>query len=240
MTEAPHDHIQERLYPSKAELFPALAAAIAERLAAAVRARGVASMVVTGGTTPGPLYDLLCQADLPWERVFVTLSDDRWVDPSDEASNDHLVRSRLLVGRAAKARFVGLKTADAEPEAAEPKVEALIARLPRPFDVVLLGMGDDGHVASLFPGAAETKRAANLDAPALVCAVRREGAAGAAMRISLTFRALRETALTVVLIEGEAKLAVARQARAGTDVNDLPVRGVMNDPVGPVEVWWAP
>jgi 6-phosphogluconolactonase len=232
--------VSERLFDNKATLFPALAAAIAECLSAAVRARGVASMVITGGTTPGPLYDLLCQADLPWERVFITLSDDRWVDPSDEASNDHLARTRLLVGRARAARFVGLKTADAEPEAAEPKVDALVARLPRPFDVVLLGMGDDGHIASLFPGAVETQRAANLAAPELVCAVRRDGAAGAALRISLTFRALRETAFTVLLIEGEAKLAVARRAREGADVNELPVRGVLNDPAGVVEFWWAP
>jgi len=239
MTDA-NDHVRERLYPNMGEMLPALAQTIAGRLDAAVRARGVASMVVTGGTTPGPLYDLLCQADLSWERVFVTLSDDRWVDPGDEASNDHLVRTRLLVGPARTARFVGLKTADAEPEAAEPAVGSLITRLPRPFDVVLLGMGDDGHVASLFPAAVETTRAMNLESPDLVCAVRREGAAGAAMRMSLTFRALRETAFTALLIEGEAKLAVARRAQGGTDVTELPVRGVLNDPAGPVEIWWAP
>jgi len=240
MTDDPIDPIPERLYPSKAALMPALAQAIAERLAAAVTARGVASLVVTGGSTPGPLYDALHNADLPWERVLVTLTDERWVDPADEASNDHLVRTRLLVGRAASARYAPFKTADATPEAAAAKLDATIARLPRPFDVIVLGMGDDGHVASLFPGADETRAAADLEAPALVCPVEREGAAGAAARMSLTFRALREAVFTAVLIEGQAKLDVARRAKAGTDVNELPVRGVLNDPPGEVEIWWAP
>jgi 6-phosphogluconolactonase len=241
MSDAPlTGSVRERLYPDAPTLLAALAEDVAARLSAAVRVRGVASLVVTGGSTPGPLYDRLCQAELPWERVFITLSDDRWVDPSDEASNEHLARTRLLIGPARAARFVGLKTADAEPEAAEPAVGAAIARLPRPFDVVLLGMGGDGHVASLFPGASETARAMNLEAPDLVCAVRREGAAGAAMRMSLTFRALRDAAWTALLIEGEEKLAVARRARGGEDIAELPVRGVLNAPTGPVEIWWAP
>jgi 6-phosphogluconolactonase len=231
MTDAPlTGSVRERLYADRETLLAALTEDIAARLSAGVRAHGVASLVATGGSTPGPLYDRLRQADLPWERVFVTLSDERWVEASDPASNAHLVRDRLMRGPAGAARFVGLKTADAQPETAEPALNAAIGRLPRPFDVVLLGMGEDGHVASLFPGAAETRRAMDLESPDLVCAVRREGAAGAARRLSLTFRALREAVFTVLLIEGQA----------GEDVAELPVRGVLNSPAGPVEIWWAP
>ena len=234
------DPVAERLWPNGPALAGALAEAIATGLSAAIMARGVASLVVTGGSTPGPLYDALCGADIPWERVYVTLSDERWVSPDDAASNEHLVRTRLLHGPAARARFVGLKTTDAAPEAAVESVSAAISALPHPFDVLLLGMGDDGHVASLFPGAAETLAAMDDDASALVCAVNRPEAAGAAARLSLTFRALRDARWTVLMIEGDDKLAVARAAQAGDDVAELPVRGVLKAAHGPVEIWWAP
>ena len=231
--------VVERLFPSMAALAPVLAAEIAERLAAAVKARGVASLVATGGATPGPLYDVLSDLDLPWERVFVTLSDERWVSVENAASNQRLVRERLMRGRAAGARLNGLTTADPTPALAEPALEAVIEALPRPFDVVVLGMGGDGHVASLFPGNPATLRAMDMNAPALVAAAESQGAAGADQRLSLTFRALRETAWTAILITGDEKLALARRARTGDDVAELPVRGVLTGPAGPVEIWWS-
>jgi 6-phosphogluconolactonase len=239
MSEGAPAAAAERRFKSMEALVPALAREIAGRLGEAVRARGVASFVATGGTTPGPLYDALSQVDLPWERVFVTLSDERWVDPSDEASNAHLLRARLLQNRAAIARFKSLKTADATPAAAETAVNAVINRLPRPFDVVLLGMGADGHVASLFPNDPATIRATDLAAPDQVCAVKREGAAGSDARLSLTFRALRDARWTALLIKGEDKLGVAQRAQAGDDIAELPVRGVLNDAAAPVEFWWT-
>jgi 6-phosphogluconolactonase len=239
MSEAPPPAVTERLFPNADEWAATLVSEIAERLGAAVKARGVASMVVTGGTTPGPLYDRLSKVALPWERVFITLSDERWVATAENASNEHLVRTRLLQGRAATARFVPLKTADATAAEAQAAVGAAINRLPRPFDIVLLGMGDDGHVASLFPDAPETTKASDLENPALVCAVDRHGAAGADARMSLTFRALRDTRWTVVLITGDDKLATARRAQTGTDITQLPVRGVLNAPTAPVDIWWT-
>jgi 6-phosphogluconolactonase len=239
MSDAAHGAVIERLHSSGKALLSALSGEIAARLASAVRDRGVASCVVTGGTTPGPLYDLLSTADLPWERIIITLSDERWVDPASEASNEHLVRTRLLQNRAAAARLWGLRTDDADPNKAESVVDGMIARLPRPFDMVLLGMGADGHVASLFPNAPETAVAADVDRPALACAVKREGAAGADQRLSLTFRALRDARWTAILITGDEKLAVARRARIGDDVVELPVRGILNAPAAPVQIWWT-
>ncbi|MBV9510970.1 MAG: 6-phosphogluconolactonase [Caulobacteraceae bacterium] len=230
--------VSERLFPSMAALAPILAREIADRLAAGVKARGAASLIATGGTTPGPLYDALAQADLPWERVSITLSDERWVSPDDPASNERLVRERLLQGPAARARLVPLKTGASDPAAAEAEVGQALAALPRPFNAAVLGMGADGHVASLFPKDAATLSALDFAEPRFACAVDRPGAAGAHRRLSLSFHALRQAAWTAILITGADKLAVARRAAVGGDVAELPVRGVLSGP-GPVEFWWS-
>src|SRR5579863_3670273 len=139
----------DRLFDDTASLSAALALEISTRLAEAVAARGRASLVATGGTTPGPLYDALSSQPAPWERVEVTLTDERWVDPAAPDSNENLVRRRLLVDRAAAAAFVPLKSSDAKAVDAEIAVDAALRGMPRPFDVLVLGMGEDGHICSL-------------------------------------------------------------------------------------------
>src|SRR5579871_2223740 len=116
MTAMPDD---DRLFDDLASLNAALALEISTRLADAAAARPRASLVATGGTTPGPLYDALARTPAPWERVELTLTDERWVEPESPASNEHLVRTRLLVDRAAAAEFVPLKSSDATPRDAE-------------------------------------------------------------------------------------------------------------------------
>lgn len=231
--------IVERLTPSRDELVRALAADIAQRLADAVAARGQAGMIATGGSTPGPLYDALSQTAAPWDRIAVTLSDERWVPPDDPASNERLLRQRLLRNLAAAARLIPLKTPAPSPAKAVADVDRTLNALPRPFDVTLVGMGADGHVASLFPLAPELGAALADDAP-LVCAVRREDAAGVAERLSLTRRALLGSRVIIVLIEGAEKLAVYRQAQAGEDIEAMPIRMVLQQRRAPVQVWWAP
>src|SRR5690606_15928511 len=139
------------VFPNGEAAAQAAAAAIASALAGGLQARGKAGFVATGGRSPGPVYDLLRDADLDWSRVSVTLSDERFVAPSSPDSNERLVRERLLAGRAVRAAFVPLWSKAPTPAAcalaAEPRVAAIA-----PFDAVLLGMGDDGHFASLFPG----------------------------------------------------------------------------------------
>ena len=131
-------------------LADAAATATLSALTAAIAARGRGRLVVTGGRSPGAVYDRLAPADLDWGAVDVTLSDERFVSVSDPASNERLVRSRLLIGKAAAARFIPLMrdapSAAAAAERAEPEVAALA-----PFDMTLLGMGPDGHVASQIP-----------------------------------------------------------------------------------------
>jgi 6-phosphogluconolactonase len=229
----------DRLFDERASLVAALALEISTRLADAVSKRLRASLVATGGTTPGPLYEALSHAPAPWDRIEVTLTDERWVDSDNPASNEHLARTRLLVDRAAAAEFFPLKSSDATPRDAELAVDAALRNMMRPFDVLILGMGDDGHICSLFPHAPELKVAADPAAP-LVCAVHRPDAAGAADRLSMTVPAVLGSRWIALLIEGQAKLDLVAKAREPGSIAELPVRAVLGQRETPVEVWWAP
>lgn len=110
------------------------------------------SLVVPGGGTPRHYLPVLAKCPLPWERISITLSDERWVDTSDEQSNEHLVRTHLLAHLPANARFIGLKTQHANPFDAIGAIHHRLSSLPLPLGLTVLGLGEDGHIASLFPG----------------------------------------------------------------------------------------
>src|SRR5271170_7470037 len=208
----------------------ALAAQIAASLAAAVAARGLASLVVSGGKSPIRLFELLREEKLDWSRVCIALADERWVDTNDPESNEKLVRDQLLRGPAAAARFHGLKNGAPTPDMGAVSAWETFARVPRPFDAVVLGMGDDGHTASLFPGSPNLPRALNLSAVA--------GCAGMwapvapQPRLSLNVSALLDSRRVAVLIFGAAS--------APGPVEQMPVRAVLRQTRTPVEVIWAP
>jgi 6-phosphogluconolactonase len=239
MSDAPAPD-EDRLFDSGEDLFAALALEITVRLADAVAARGRASLVATGGTTPAPLYDALAAEPAPWERIEITLTDERWVATDSDDSNEALVRRRLLQDRAAAAELIGLKTPHASPDEAAPAVDRALAAMVRPFDVVILGMGEDGHIASLFPHAPELAVGLDRSAAQLVCAVHRPGAAGASDRLSMTLPAILGSRWIVVLVRGQEKLEVARRARESGDPFDLPVRAVLRQDEVPAAIWWAP
>jgi 6-phosphogluconolactonase len=232
--------VTERFFPTFEQLASALAAEVADRLARGVQQHGTVGLAVTGGSTPAPVYEALAVLDAPWKNVEVTLSDERWVDVDDPASNEGMVRRSLLKARAAAARLVGLKTGDATAKAAEPAVDRAIGAMALPFEATLLGMGDDGHVASLFPNAPELARALDDQNPAFVCAVNRFDAAGSSERLSMTRRALLDSRWIAVVIKGEAKRDTYRRAAAGDDVVEMPVRIVLRQRLAPVQVWWSP
>jgi 6-phosphogluconolactonase len=220
----------------------ALSRALADQLAAnlkdAIAARGLASLVVSGGKSPLRLFQLLGAADLDWSRVCVALADERWVDPTDAGSNEKLVRDVLLKGPAAAARFQGLKNAAPTPDMGAVSAWETFARVPRPFDGVVLGMGDDGHTASLFPGSPNLASALNPSAAAGCVGMRSPVAPQP--RLSLNLSALLDCRRILVLISGADKWRTYLAASAEGPVQDMPVRAVLRQTRTPVDVLWAP
>lgn len=142
---------------------------LAGQLESALLHHDAVAFAVPGGTTPGPIFDGLCAADLDWDRVRVLPTDERCVPADSDRSNERLIRERLLTGRAATAQYIPLYLPGTAPEDALPEIEALIAPV-LPLSVLVLGMGEDMHTASLFPGMHGLAAALDSHAPPLVVA----------------------------------------------------------------------
>lgn len=213
-------------YASPAEMAAHCAAGVAERLAEGLARRGRASLVATGGRSPGPTYDRLSEIELDWAHVAVTLSDERQVDASSPNSNARLLRERLFVGQAAAAQFLPLT------DYAEPALRKLM-----PFDATMLGMGEDGHVASLIPGSPVLGQAMDPDGQALIAESPQGFGTPPVARITLTLAALLQSRAIFLLIAGEAKRQVIERARAG---EDLPARAILRQDRAPVRIFWTP
>jgi 6-phosphogluconolactonase len=220
------------------ELAPDLASDVAQSLARAIAARGGASLVVSGGRTPVKFFERLRTQPIEWRRVCIALADERWVDPSDPGSNERMVREVLLKDGAAEARFAGLKNAAPSPDLGAVSAWETFARIPRPFDVTLLGMGDDGHTASLFPGSPNLRIA--LDLSAAAGCVGMWAPTPPQPRLSLNLSALLGSRRLLILIEGDAKLRTYEAASGDGAVEQMPMRAVLRQNRVPVEVVWAP
>jgi len=189
-----------------------------------------ASFAVPGGTSPGPIYDSLSGVRLQWDKVHMMLTDERWVSEGHEMSNAKLLRERLLVNEAKDAKFIpyyieGKTEAEAAPIVSERLVDEL------PISVLLLGMGDDMHTASLFPGAEGLEAALANDAPTL-CPVRRPG--HEIGRISLSRPVLEGAMSKHLVIYGDKKRAALEKAMH-LPAAEAPVGAVL----GGATVHWA-
>ncbi|MEM6441291.1 MAG: 6-phosphogluconolactonase, partial [Pseudomonadota bacterium] len=227
-----------RRYADADQLADAAAARIAELLGGALRARGRAVAALSGGGTPQRAYAKLANADLNWPGVNITLVDDRWAAPADPRSNHNLLDMTLFYHDGASgAGFTPLYTGDATPEAGCAKAEAAVKKLARPFDVVVLGMGRDGHTASLFPGGDRLGEALDPEGEALLTPMRAPGAAEP--RISLTLSAILQARRILLLFSGPDKQRVFRQALNPGPVEEMPIRAVLRQRKVPVEVLCA-
>jgi 6-phosphogluconolactonase len=229
--------IERRSFAGSEDLAAALAEAVAADLDKAIGEHGHASLAVSGGSTPKLFFEALSRHVLPWDRVFATLVDERWVPDTDARSNAALVKSRLLKNHAAGARFVPLYTGHATPEDGLPAAEAALGEIPLPLDVAILGMGNDGHTASFFPGG-DNLAAALSDASGLAVAMRAPGAGEP--RITLTRKALLQAGALYLHIEGAEKSAVFDRAMAPGAVDDMPVRAMLHQDQADLVIYSAP
>ncbi|WP_320823606.1 6-phosphogluconolactonase [Reinekea sp.] len=229
--------ITPQVFSDRDSLTCELSEQIVERLNADLLEFGTASLAVSGGRTPVDLLQRLSRAELDWSRIWVTLVDERWVDVTDEASNERLVRDNLLIHHAAQARFIGLKTEHDRPEEAVASLADALSVLPDRFSVVVLGMGEDGHTASFFPGAATLAACLDLSNPKPCCATLPLTAPHA--RMTLTLKRILASRWLVLHLTGVTKLPVLADAWQDGPIEQMPVRSVMKQDQSPLAIYFA-
>lgn len=229
--------VDQHRFKSRAALDETLSAGIVESLQEAIAQRGRAVLVVSGGSTPKGLFERLSHSELDWAKVTVTLADERWVPGSHRDSNERLLREQLLINKAASATFLSLKTAHESPREAAPSVDQQLAELGA-ADVLVLGMGADGHTASLFPQANNLQQALDLDSAQRCIAIDPVTAAHLRMSMSLAF--LLESREIFLHITGTEKLGVFEQACIDGDARKAPIAELVKQARRPVQVFWAP
>jgi 6-phosphogluconolactonase len=208
-------------YPDSEMMMMDLAQSLAGDIENALLTHDNVSFAVPGGTTPGPIFDGLCAADLAWDRVHIMLTDERWVPETSERSNTRLLRERLLVDRAAAANYVPLYTDAPTPEEGFGVLEeALAPQLP--IDVMLLGMGADMHTASIFPGADKLHEALHGDAN--LVPMRAPGAPEP--RVTLSAKVLRAAIQRHVVIIGPEKRAALERAQT-LSPDEAPIAAIL-------------
>lgn len=224
-----------RDFRDKDQLADALAEAVAADLKAGVKGRGEASLAVSGGSTPARFFRALSQRnDVPWDKVTVTLVDERWVDESSDRSNARLVKASLLTGRAAAAIFVPLYRGGTVPDAYA--AGFAVREVPFPFDAAVLGMGNDGHTASFFPGGDRLAEALTGEGP--VVAISAPGAGEP--RVTLTLPVLLASRSLYLHIEGNEKVETLAKAEQQGPVEDMPVRAILRQTQTPLTIYWCP
>ncbi|MHC8402394.1 6-phosphogluconolactonase [Pseudomonas sp. MDT1-17] len=221
-------------FKSPVLLADGLALNVAKQLSDAIDARGTATLVVSGGRSPVAFFQNLAKQKLDWSEVVVTLADERWVPVEHADSNAGLLKRYLLQGPAAKAQFLSLYSATANLELAAEQADRLLAELP-PIDVLILGMGDDGHTASLFPNSPNLIDALKADGtrrcyPMLAPTVPHQ-------RLTMSRALLASAKTTVLSISGQSKLTTLSAALAGDDVAAMPIRAFLQPTL---EIYWCP
>jgi len=190
--------MQRHVFPDMESLSHAFAEHAATVLQQSLLHQPQAALVVPGGSTPRHYLPALAKCALPWDRITITLSDERWVDSDDEQSNERLIKNYLLAHLPANTRFIGLKTQHANPFDALSAIHHRLNSLPLPLTLTVLGLGEDGHIASLFPGM-------NADAfPPDHCIIAAPPAAPS-LRVSLSLDMLAVSEHIVLVVTGKTK-----------------------------------
>ncbi len=214
-------------FPDRDSLTNELAATITTLLNQGISRNGRASLAVSGGSTPVQLFECLSNIDLPWQNIDISLVDERWVVPIDPDSNEHLVKTHLLQNRAKAANFTGMWNSAKTASEGEDKCNAQLQKIHRPFDVLLLGMGGDGHTASLFPGAARLSQATDMNSGKVCMGIAPVTAPHE--RMTLTLPVILESKQIFLHITGQNKKDVLEKALAAGPVEEMPIRFILQN-----------
>lgn len=223
-------------FDSKQILNENFAAKITMLLEQAISTKGFASLVVSGGSTPKPLFTELSLADLDWSKVSITLADDRWLPNDHEHSNENLVKQHLMVNKASSAKFVPLVNADQDPFKQESVISQRIDAIADKFDVLILGMGEDGHTASLFPCSEQIE--AGLDRSRKLSAIATEPKTAPYLRMSMSLAKIIKAEHIFIHLTGDKKKSILLDAISNYTELEKPIKAVceMRD----VDLMWAP
>ena len=205
------------------------AEAIIAMLRQALLVRERATLMVSGGSSPKPLYETLSQAELDWSKVTISLVDERWVDPGQDGSNEDFIRQTLIQNKAKAAMFFGLKTHHETPLAGLKEAESRFAKARRPFDICIMGMGSDAHTASWFPSSVRLKTALDSNNKNILCAItaKKSPVTGEHLnRISMTLNAVLEAHAIILFIPGGKKRKVF-DALTNETVMGAPVKALL-------------
>lgn len=223
-------------FAGRQDLAAALAGHVAAHLTKAIAERGAALLAVSGGTTPAKFFAALSAIPIAWDKVIVTLIDERFVPPSSPRSNAALVTANLLQNEAAAARFVPLYHEAASIEDAAASDSQALTSLPWPLDAAVLGMGADGHTASFFPDAGNLPELLDPASQRIVLPV--HAPSGGEPRLTLSMARIVAAGFIALHIEGEDK-RTAFDGAMGPGAKK-PIRKVLEAAPIPVEVFWAP
>jgi 6-phosphogluconolactonase len=228
-------------FKDKHKLTVELAAEITKLLDEGISQNGSATLIVSGGSTPVQLFEHLSTLDIPWQKVDVSLVDERWVNSVLPESNEHLVRTHLLQNKAQIANFTGMKNSAKTAGEGEDLCNKQLQKIRRPFDVLILGMGNDGHTASLFPGAARLPQATDMYSGKICIAIAPVTAPHE--RMTLTLPVILESKQIFLHITGRKKKEILEQALTDGPMEELPIRFVLqNQPQQQkrnLSIYWA-
>jgi 6-phosphogluconolactonase len=226
--------LTEHFFDSRGAASIAAANSIAELIQVRLSSSAEAALIVTGGSSPAMCYAELAPL-VDWSRVHVLLSDERWVPATDAGSNEKLVRENLLAAAQEKSRFHAMYAADSSPVEHCEVLNQSFSALPLPFVCTLLGLGSDGHFASLFPDA--DGLAGGLDINNQDWCIPVTTSASEHLRVSMTLAALLRSERIILLFFGEQKRAVYEQAKSPDSM--LPVASLLSQSKVPVHAYWA-
>ncbi len=223
-------------FGSQKELIDNLSKSIIKNLQEGIDKNGKASLVVSGGNTPKPLFEKLSIEKLPWEKVKIGLCDERWVPPRHKDSNEKMVKEYLLQNFAKKAEFIGMYQDTTILEAEDLCSKKLKQKL-YPFDVLILGMGNDAHTASMFPNNEKLKLAFEQNLDKLCISIKSETAPH--VRMSLTRKAILSAKNIYLHFEGIEKIALFEKAIKGNDIFEMPIRSILNQNDKKIKVYYS-